>query len=75
MNDLVKAHEGIELEDTEMSYEEWKACGFYIIKGSKCVGWSVDGYAQFTADQVRRYNCSWPGSFWEWIQNELHTND
>lgn len=75
MNDLAKAHVGIELEDTAMSYAEWKACGFHVIKGSKCVEWSVDGYAQFTADQVRSYNSTWPGSLWGWIQNELNTND
>jgi len=49
VSELAKAHEGLDLEDTEMSYNEWKACGFYIIKGSKCVGWSVDGYGRWTA--------------------------
>lgn len=42
------------LEDTALSYDEWKASGFYIKRGSKSKSRDVLGVPQFTADQVCR---------------------
>lgn len=48
-----------ELEDTAMSFQEWKDAGFWIKKGSKSTLTDALGEPQFTADQVRKSNPSW----------------
>jgi len=42
----------LELEDTALSYDEWKASGYYVMKGQKSRHRDILGVPQFTADQV-----------------------
>ena len=45
----------MELEDTALSYDEWKSSGYYVRRGEKSKLRDALGQAQFTADQVIRY--------------------
>jgi hypothetical protein len=46
-------------EDTALSFDEWKACGWAVKKGEKSQLQDIHGMPQFTRSQVRRYNPAW----------------
>lgn len=41
-------------EDTCASFDEWKSCGYWILKGSKSHFTDILGVPQFTIEQVRK---------------------
>ena len=41
-------------EDSCMSFDEWKACGFFVKKGSKSQFTDALGIPQFTKEQVEK---------------------
>lgn len=48
-----------DVDDSQMSYDEWQACGFTIKKGEKARGFDPLGVAQFDLTQVHRINPAW----------------
>ena len=46
-------------DDTQLSFDEWKACGWVVKKGEKAAGFSIDGLPQFTRKQVKKINPGW----------------
>lgn len=64
----------VALEDTAMSYDEWKESGFFVIKGSKSRVRGMDGTPLFTADQVREHG-SWSGTHWDGVGNKQLTQE
>ena len=46
-------------EDTAMSFDEWKACGWSVKKGERAHGFDLLGTPQFLRTQVRKTNPSW----------------
>ena len=46
-------------DDTMLSFDEWKECGWSVKKGEKCAGFDPLGIPQFTRNQVRRLNPAW----------------
>jgi hypothetical protein len=52
------AESGLE-EDTALSFDEWKAQGWAVKKGSKATRFGMDGSPEFTRSQVRKNNPSW----------------
>jgi hypothetical protein len=47
--------------DTNLSFDEWKACGWSVKRGEKCSGFDAEGIPQFNRSQVRKTN-SWKTS-------------
>ena len=43
-------------QDTLMSFEEWKTCGRFVLKGSKMRCRDAVGVPQFSEDQVSEEN-------------------
>lgn len=56
-------------EDTAMSYDEWAASGYHVIKGQKSQLRDIEGVPQFTKDQVEANQSRHPArrhvSHWE----------
>lgn len=48
-----------DVEDSAMSFDEWKACGYAVKKGSKAHSFDPLGVAQFLMTDVHRINPSW----------------
>ena len=44
----------VDLNDTFLTYEEWKKEGFMVKKGSKATEFGMDGVAWFSLDQVQK---------------------
>lgn len=47
------------VEDSAMSFEDWKVCGYAVKKGSKAIQFGMDGTAWFDMTQVQRINPAW----------------
>lgn len=47
------------VEDSAMSFEEWKGCGYSVRKGQKADHFDISGQPQFTMLQVQRTNDAW----------------
>ena len=41
-------------EDTCASFDEWKICGYWVLKGSKSYFQDIMGVPQFTIEQVQK---------------------
>ena len=41
-------------EDSCLSFDEWKACGYFIKKGARSHFTDIDGIPQFTKEQVEK---------------------
>ena len=46
-------------EDTALSFDEWKACGYTVKKGQKFHCTDISGIPQFLRSQVHRINPAW----------------
>lgn len=46
-------------DDTALSFEEWKACGWCVKKGERSEMTDILGVPQFTRSQVRKDNPAW----------------
>lgn len=55
----------VELEDTAMSFGEWKSAGYFVKKGSKSKSRDPLGVPQFTADQVMKIGGRSGKTHWE----------
>ena len=42
------------IEDQVMAYDEWKTCGYYVMKGQRAHSFDGAGIAQFRFDQVTK---------------------
>lgn len=43
-------------EDSCLSFQEWKDCGWSVMKGQKANSFDLTGIAQFTRNQVTKIN-------------------
>ncbi len=48
-----------DVEDSAMSFDEWKSCGYAVKKGEKFHCQDILGVPQFLLTQVRKINPSW----------------
>ncbi len=46
-------------EDTALSFDEWKACGYTVKKGEKSQLQDIHGVPQFLRSQIHRINPAW----------------
>lgn len=51
------------IDDSAMSFEEWKAAGYIVIKGEKSGMTDIMGVPQFLMNQVRKINSAWSSKF------------
>lgn len=51
--------EGMDMEDTALSFDEWKGAGWSVKKGERSHCTDALGQPQFLANQVRRINPAW----------------
>jgi hypothetical protein len=46
-------------DDSALSFDEWKACGYTVKKGQKFHCTDINGVPQFLRAQVHRINPAW----------------